>query len=175
MFKNESSGGEPVLFNGISGVDGSYPFPRTTVADLAALARGAQLDRDFLEKLQRWLRDKLGLFRDVRDDFSQAYLEDAGWGVILPRDGDAKVREALRPLLDWRKEKAASRDEGRYREMWGEEGYVRGESKRDFILRHGAEFGPADPRRMPYYLLLVGGPHEIPFTFQYDLDASVIV
>ena len=170
MFGHGTSGSEPVLLNGISGVDGSYPFPRTTVADLAALARGARLERNVLEKLQRWLRDKLGLFRDVRDDFSQRCLEDAGWGVIFPRESDSKIRKALRPLHDCRKVTAAARADGRFREMWGEEGYAKGESMRDFLLRHGAEFGATDPRQMPYYLLLVGGPHETSFSFQYDLD-----
>jgi hypothetical protein len=170
MPRNNRTVDEIVIFNGISGLDGSYPFPRTTVADLAARGRGEPLDRRFLEKLKRWMRDSLGLFRDVRDEFSHSYLEDAGWGVILPQEGDPKIRAALRPLLDWRQGKAAAVDEERYREFWGEDGYARGESMRDFLLRHGAELGAADPRRMPYYLLLVGSPEDIPFSFQYDLD-----
>jgi len=175
MPRNNQTGDELVLFNGVSGIDGSYPFPLTTVADLAALGRKEPLDRSFLEKLQRWLRDSLGIFRDVRDGFSPLNLGETGWGVIFPRGGDPRTREALRPLLDWRKEKAASIEEGRYRELWGEDGYVRGESMRDFLLRHSAELGAADPRRMPYYLLLVGGPDEIPFSFQYDLDVRYAV
>lgn len=175
MFKRGQSGGESVLFNGVSGVDGSYPFPRTTVAELAALGRGEQLDRSFLEKLQRRIREIVDLFRETRDGFSEAHLAEAGWGVIFPCTADPKVREALRPLLDWREKKAAVLDEGRYHEFWGEDGYRKGESVRDFLLRHGVEFGAADPRRLPYYLLLVGSPAEIPFSFQYDLDVRYAV
>ena len=58
----------------------------------------------------------------------------------------------------------------RYRELWEASGYRQGESMRGFLLRHDAELGAADPRQLPYYLLLVGGPEEIPFSFQYDLD-----
>jgi hypothetical protein len=172
MPRNNQTREELVLFNGVSGVDGSYPFPPTTVADLAALAKGQRLERQFVKKLRRYLRDLFRLDSDltIRDEFSPSHLSSAGWGVIFPRHGDPRIREALRPLLDWRKEEAASLDEDRYRELWGDDGYASEESMRDFLLRHDVELGAADPRRMPYYLLLVGGPAEIPFSFQYDLD-----
>lgn len=175
MSRNNQTGDELVHFNGVSGIDGSYPFPRTTVADLAALARGERLERRFVEKLQRWLRDLFRPGRTIRDEFSPEHLDSAGWGVIFPRGGDPKIREALRPLLEWRQGQAATSDEGRYREFWGDEGYKPAESMRDFLLRHETEMGAADPRRMPYYLLLVGSPAEIPFSFQYDLDVRYAV
>jgi hypothetical protein len=174
MLDNRRSS-DSVLFNGISGVDSRYPFPRTTVADIAALGRGEQLDKSFLDRLQRWIREIVGLFRETRDGFSETHLAEAGWAVIFSRNADPKVREALRPLLDWREKEAASLKEGRYRELWGENGYRKGESVRDFLLRHGVEPGAADPRRLPYYILLVGSPAEIPFSFQYDLDVRYAV
>lgn len=170
MFSKDQSGDEPVIFNGVSGIDGSYPFPRTTVADLAALARGEKLERRFLDKLKMWLDDFLSPGRGSEDEFDPSHLKSAGWGVIFSRDSDPRIREALRPLLDWRQGQAAALDEKRYRELWGENGYAHGESIYDFLYRHDAEFGTVDPSQMPYYLLLVGGPDEIPFSFQYDLD-----
>jgi hypothetical protein len=175
MLKKNQTGCEPVLFNGVSGIDGSYPFPPTTVADIAALARGTRLERSFLDKVRSWLDAFLAPDRGVEDEFDPSHLKSAGWGVIFPREGDPKIREALRPLLDLRKAQAAALDEKCYRELWGQDGYAQGESMYDFLLRHDAEFGTVDPRQMPYYLLLVGRPDEIPFSFQYDLDVLYAV
>ena len=102
-------------------------------------------------------------------------LAQVGWGVVFPADGDPAVRAALRDLLDHRRQQATARDPAYYREFWGEAGYRPGESKSQFLARHGAAPGPVDPARVPYYLLLVGDGLAIPFAVQYQLDVQYAV
>ncbi|HNT73909.1 MAG TPA: C25 family cysteine peptidase [Anaerolineae bacterium] len=58
----------------------------------------------------------------------------------------------------------------------GGNGYRPNDTARAFLSRHGARpEDPANPDQVPYYLLLVGTPEEIPFEFQYQLDVQYAV
>lgn len=88
-------------------------------------------------------------------------LEETGWAVIFTEDTPLESREALRPLLEYRRHQAG--------QHYSELTFERGESKERFLAKHGSGPGPADPGRVPYYLLLVGDPEAIPFKVQYQL------
>ncbi|MEV4144085.1 ATP-binding protein [Amycolatopsis sp. NPDC049691] len=157
----------PIEFNGLDPDTGRYLFPALSPGDIAEVARREDPDSPFLRAMQR--RSELGeatlgaaSFVEDLDDLAQT-----GWGVVMPEDVDPRIIDALRPLLNLRRDQAGEF----YREM-----VVRpGEDKSAFLRRHKMGPGPADPRRVPYYLLIVGPPTAIPFAFQYLLDVQYAV
>jgi len=115
----------------------------------------------------RWWVERFGVDdprRSPVQDVDPKNLASTGWGVVFAPDASPEVREALRPLLDHR---------------WGQAGpyfkeytYSPGMTKQDFLAQQKAPPGPADPRHVPYYLLIVGDPRTIPFRFQYEMDVQ---
>jgi hypothetical protein len=94
-------------------------------------------------------------------------LDQAGWGIIFHEDAPESVRAALEPLIAHRRQQAGSR----FKILE----YRKGELVRDWYRRHGVWAGNVDPELVPYYLLLVGAPTEIPFEFQYLLGIEYAV
>ena len=169
---------EPLLwFNGLDGRRGSYLTPPMAPGHLADIACGATVDRARVRELQAWVaRGEGKARRGLKEGLDPGKLDEAGWGVIFPGSADSEpLREALAPLLDLRRAQAGKRQERFFREFAGEDGYREGETKVAFLARHGAGPGPADPEKVPYYLLLVGDPEAIPFSFQYQLDVQYAV
>lgn len=157
---------ELLIFNGVDTETGAYLTPPTSLANLASGIRGERPDGSHLKELQRRrLADEadLGVVygRDPGDPAS------AGWGLIVPRDLDPAMLEALGPLVSLRREQAGDL----YKQLVVETG----DDKDRFLRRNGMGPGPADPRKVPYYLLIVGTPEQIPFSFQYQLDVSYAV
>jgi hypothetical protein len=164
-----------LVFNGIDAATGAYLQAPLRVSDAARLARGESVDEAYLAELKaRVARVSQGHY-GVIEGVDPKDLGQTGWGVIFAAGQDPAVREALTPLLDLRRAQASARREGLYREFWGAGAYRPGESKTVFLRRQGVGPGPADPAKMPYYLLLVGDPEAIPYRFQYQLDVQYAV
>lgn len=161
---------EPVFF-GLDGSTGTYLL-RGGQDEVARLALAETVPSGHLDDIKARLaggRPSLGVVDAVGDitDLSQT-----GWGVIFGARVTDAVRAALRPLLDRRRAQATTRKPHLYAEYTS----IPGETKSGFLRRHGVPpSGAADPDRMPYYLLLVGDPDDIPFEFQYALDVQYAV
>lgn len=167
---------EEFIFNGIDGSTGDYLLPRLTTSIISAIARGEIQDKNLLAELRnRHELESLGGHYGVAGEVDPADLAQAGWGVIFTHDADPAVREALAELIDWRREQASRVDELLFRELSGADGYRPGESKNDFLSRHGVGPGPVDPKKMPYYLLIAGSPEIVPYRFQTQLDIQFAV
>jgi hypothetical protein len=164
---------ELVIFNGIDGSSGDYLTPPLTVVQLSQAVQEATATPEPTGMLQaRRVRDTeahLGVVELVADPQD---LGQAGWGVIFPAEMPptelTELKEALAPLLEWRKHQAGAEY---YKEYSGPEGYRPGDTLLDWLPRHGrSPAEQADPTVVPYYLLLVGDPEVIPYTFQFHLD-----
>jgi len=160
-----------LALNGLDATTGEPLFPPPTLEEIAARACSERLAAGELEELRRWRSWLQDDHLDTRHGIDPRNLAETGWGVIFPEDRQDELRQALAPLLTWRRSQAASSKEHRYRELI----HRRGESKAAFLARHGLGPGPADPDRLPYYLLLAADPEEISFTFQYQLDVQYAV
>lgn len=143
------------IFNGVDARTGRYLFPALSAAEISQL-----------------ILTPKGRERALAPGIDPRDLAVAGWGVIFHEQESDEVREALSPLLAHRKAQASVNYGHLYQEFVGKDGYCGGESKESFLAKHGAVTGAVNPDRMPYYLLLVGGPDRIPFHFQQQLDVQ---
>lgn len=158
-----------LYFNGVNASSGEYITPPLRADQLAQLAQGETIAPDQLAEL-KWRKGLTEAHMGVKQGVDPRDLAQAGWGVIFPPNVDPAVQDALRPLLEHRKAQA-TKIQNRYREYT----YRPDESKNVFLARNGAGPGAVDPDKVPYYLMIVGDPEKIPYTFQYQLDVAYAV
>jgi len=166
---------ELLYFNGVNGDTGDYDLDPMSAARLFDVLRGVAEPANIKEleyRVQWKTEEHLGVVEGV----DPTKIEEAGWGIIFPADPEGKfvpaVKAALKPLLDLRQAQAGEF----FRIYEGVDALRPGESKNDFLVRHGVPpADPANPERMPYYLLLVGDPEQIPYRFQSQIDVQYAV
>jgi len=175
-----SSSDDLLYFNGVDGESGDYETQPLSLDALAKVAQGEKLDPEDLKDLKAKHEAKTSGLENfaAKEGVDVKDLASTGWGVIFAASDETKtpaVREALRPLLDHRRAQAAKQKTHYYKEYSGKEAYRPNETKNDFLTRHGTGPGPADPEKVPYYLLIVGDPEAIPYRFQFQLDVQYAV
>lgn len=158
-----------LYFNGVNASTGAYLTPPLQAEELAQMARGQVVAPEHLLEL-KWRKGKDKAHYGVKEGVDPTDLAQAGWGVIYAEGVDPAVQDALRDLLALRKTQA-----NRLQERYHEYTYQKDESKNMFLARHRAGPGAVDPDKVPYYLLIVGDPEKIPYTFQYQLDVAYAV
>jgi hypothetical protein len=162
--------GEPeMLFaNGVDALSGDYLLPPVSLDTLAAMIRGQERDPEleqFLRKLQQTRGEEVFAERGLELDLNDP--AQAGWAIVFAQDEDPAVKAALEPLIAHRRQQVGERlkllD------------YRQGEGLTDWLGRHGMGPGTLDPKKLPYYVLLVGSPEKIPFNFGFLLDGTYAV
>jgi hypothetical protein len=165
---------ERLIFNGIDGASGDYLLPPLTPRQVSEIAQGEPQDEAHIQELKVWYERITRAHLGPKAGVDPKNLAEAGWGVIFAfqnQDEVPALKEALSELLAHRQAQAGEY----YREYSGPDAYRPNESKSRFLARHGAGPGPADPEKVPYYLLIVGDPESIPYRFQYQLDVQYAV
>lgn len=160
---DRSAGDELLVLNGIDLDTGDYLTPKSSVGEVAQGLRedlAGPVDAPELTRRRHDDEDHLG----VRYGLDPQDLAAVGWGLVVPSGVDPTVLDALEPLLRLREEQAG----GLFRRL----DLLPGEGKDEFLVRHGAGPSVVDPRRVPYYLLLLGSPEHLPFDVQFQLGVS---
>ncbi|MCU0519275.1 MAG: hypothetical protein MUF84_01080 [Anaerolineae bacterium] len=152
------------LLSGLTTVE--ERLTRVTDAQVELRATEDKVRRDELRrKAREW-----GVYPVKPGAGDPANVADVGWAAVFPAEMHPRLREeikeALRPLFDLRRTQAGEF----FRLYEGGDAYRPGERKDQFLERLGVGPGLVDPREMPFYVLLVGTPAQIPYGFQYQLD-----
>lgn len=156
---------ELVIPTGIHGRTGQRFHEPVTIEELSRFLRDTQspLSKGEIEAAKKSVGENYALpFGATAEE-----LNTVGWGVVYAPNTPPAVREALKPLVNFRKSKS-----GRH---FKEIEFVSGETPAQFLKRFNVAWGSVQPHRLPYHLLLVGSPEDIPFEFQYQLDIEYSV
>ena len=157
-------------FNGFDCTAKAWFTPPVEMSDLADAVRAAAPAPPPPPPTGTALSPAAGLraFANLPFPLQPKDFADVGWGVVLSTQCGDDVRAAIGPLLALRKKQV-------YAATYKQLDYRFGETPTAWLQRHNAAWGSVEPESVPYYLLLVGGPGEIPFEFQYGLDLQYAV
>lgn len=165
---------ELLYFNGVNGATGNYGISPMTDKEFAAAITRQEKEFQGSENF----RPMYGI--DAKN------LAEAGWGIILPFDKDdlerqqknERIKDALGELIKLRQSQAGDLFKvfDGPNNVGGGFRYRKKDSKLDFLKRQKVGSGAVDPKKgVPYYLLLIGSPEEIPYRFQNELDVQYAV
>jgi hypothetical protein len=164
-----------LVLNGVDGSTGKYLVDPLPVEEVGKAALATSWDPNQFQELEKRQEDVSEKRYALRAGLDPQNLQEAGWGVVFPGRWSSELQQAVRSALWELLEQRKAQSGDLYREFLGADAPQAGESKNDFLLRHGAGPGLVDPSKVPYYLLLVGDPASITYQFQYELDVAYAV
>ncbi len=102
--------------------------------------------------------------RELPSDIDPHDLRRTGWGVIFAPQERGRAEYGLSRLLQYREDQAG--------DLFQVENYPKMRGRTFLWYKKGEAPGTIKPSALPYYLLLVGNPEQIPFEFQYELAVN---
>jgi hypothetical protein len=158
-----------IYLNGIDGTTGDYLVKPMDLKQAAQLAQVQTRPPN----VTQWLK---GVWDNLRKTFfglsftdDATKLNQAGWCIVFHKDEDDAVKKALDPLIEHR-----ARQVGNDRKLKVLD-YLDGETWAEWLARHGVSAGTVAPHKVPFYILIVGDPARIPFSFGHLLDVEYAV
>ena len=155
--------------NGIDATTGTYLLPPMTAADIAAAAHSTPVDHNLMAALTKVADASKAEHFGLPFDINPLDLSQAGWALVISADEDPAVRAALEPLVALRTAQVGDPERLKVLE------YKAGDMRQHWLSRHKIATGSIDPTRVPFYLLIVGCPERIPFSFCRELAVEYAV
>ena len=151
---------------GVDGATGQYLFNPIPITAAAAQLRKQppMLAPEARGLVNRLRYQAFGL----RYGLQENNLAQVGWGIVVRQGDPGQLLAKIDALLRHRRTQAP-------REMVKVLEYRPGEELRDWLQRHNVSFGTVTPSKVPFHLMLLGGPKDIPFEFQYLLSLEYSV
>jgi hypothetical protein len=157
-----------IYSNGVNALTGHYLLSPLSSAEFLKLTKGAKVHGGVATWFNRIKTVLTRPFLGLPYDVDPKKISEAGWAIVFPSDAKAELRNAMEPLILHRR-KYVPPDRMKILD------YHHGETALDWLKRLGSAAGNVNPRKVPYYVLLIGNPTEIPFEFQYHLDVEYAV
>jgi hypothetical protein len=121
------------------------------------------------ESIQKKAADAKQDHLGVQDGIDPEAMHEAGWAILYGRGVSQEIKDALRPLIDHRR--AQVNNDTIFKIFEGDDTYKPGDTASDWLKRKRIRMTDVVPLKgVPYYVMIVAAPDDVPFEFQYGLD-----
>ena len=108
------------------------------------------------------------------DDVSDASaLKQTGWAILFGPGVSDGIKKKLEPLIEHRRREVG--DDRLFQIFEGKDSYEPGDTATGWLIKNGRNIPnqDVDPLRgVPYYVMIVAAPDDVPFEFQFGLDLN---
>jgi len=158
------------FFNGIN-PEGNYLFEMSSMEQVfkLAISESAKIPDTDQKRIQYLSTSTEKAFYGF--DAPLHDVSEAGWGVIVPEGFNEEILQEIEKLRTHRRNHNKIPDKlcPEIIKLSGNPDY------RSFLARMNVSPGFGNVEKLPYYLLIVGGPELISFRFQYELSTEYAV